>query len=1106
MGCGNASDVPPVRRRSNNAAQAPHLNPSENELDKEHFDALVASELDGSITDEQLLALEADPERWLDRVYRLLTETEEWLETVRRSTRDERDQALTDLTEERDRLTAVVRYLTGQDEEDDDAPDGAPDDDSDEDDDVFVLPDVPQLQASWLANQVVLWAGNPSAVPADRARLDELIAEAGAAAVGWSPRRGVPLPTEERAAATTAPVEAALGWLVGVGAGQLATDAGQSVRWLGEVAVWATELVALGRMVPTLQRTSSSSGKGAKQRTGSYAVEWMPSVVDNDRLRDLASRMPGPVIALDTTARPEKLCRSVLGAAVDAVCRVGAGRLVAAATPPVIRTRRDLSEAVLAGLNGAPFTAPQGPAGELADDLRRWAAPVLNGSDVRLTVTLDPPEDDGGWLLHVHASGIERQPLPVDRALAVPARAKAEQVEAHLSRLERLVPALGRTRRRGHVVLQTEEAWDLLTRSGTVLAAAGFEVRVPAMSRKRPAPRLRLEAEESGPSKVGPNQLSKVRWSVLFDDVELDGPAIARLSAQARPLVRAKGRWVELDHADLAAAARALAERATTTELTGAAILRHAVGLEDSPLAGAAVVDGRGWAVDLVRGATTDPPKPLATLEGFAGDLRTYQAEARGWLEFLDRVGLGGCLAMDMGLGKTPTVLAHLLANRGDGPALVIAPPAVLGNWAAEAARFTPELSVHVHHGGSRADGDELANLAGKTDVVATTYATAVRDIEALEAIEWQRVVLDEAQAIKNPASEAARELRRIPARSRLALTGTPIENGLGDLWAILDFTNPGLVGPRPAFVKQLSSSNDGSSAPGEAALRALNGLLVFRRTKSEPEIAAELPDLIEELDRCGMTPEQIGLYQAVLDDLLGNALDDEDAGARKGQVLAAITALKQICDHPAAYLNDDTGPLEGRSGKLTRLNELVDAVFDAGERVLVFTHFARWGERLAEHLTERTGVPVACYHGGLSRGVRDRLISEFQAGTGAGALVLSIKAGGSGLNLTAANHVVLYDRWWNPAVEDQARDRAWRIGQDNAVVSHRLVCPGTVDEQVEEIVAGKRRMANLVLPSSSSVGDLTPEQLRAALGLRPETLLEEASGDHGTDQEGEAA
>jgi len=373
--------------------------------------------------------------------------------------------------------------------------------------------------------------------------------------------------------------------------------------------------------------------------------------------------------------------------------------------------------------------------------------------------------------------------------------------------------------------------------------------------------------------------------------------------------------------------------------------------------------------------------------------------------------------------------------------------------------------------------------------------------------VEWRRVVVDEAQTIKNPASETAQQLRRIPARNRLALTGTPIENGLGDLWSILDFTNPGLVGPRPVFVEQLSKTS-GTGSPGEAALRALNGLLVFRRSKAEPEIAAELPDKIDELDHCGMTPEQIGLYQAVLDRLIpaGAPLPlGEDPAVRKGQILAAITALKQICDHPAAYVHDDKEPLAGRSGKLSRLEELLEAIFAAGERVLIFTHFATWGERLAAYLTERFGQPIACYHGGLTRPVRDRMVKDFQEGTGAGALVLSIKAGGSGLNLTAANHVVLYDRWWNPAVEDQARDRAWRIGQQSTVISHRLVCPGTVDERVEEVVAGKRVIADLALPASSSLGDLGPEQLRAALGLRPDEVIAETA-DGGVGEEETAA
>src|SRR5690606_19951808 len=379
---------------------------------------------------------------------------------------------------------------------------------------------------------------------------------------------------------------------------------------------------------------------------------------------------------------------------------------------------------------------------------------------------------------------------------------------------------------------------------------------------------------------------------------------------------------------------------------------------------------GHGWATDLLERARQAPTEPVTEPEGFTGRLRSYQAEALAWLGFLDAVELGGCLALDMGLGKTPTVLAHIRRTRDEGTSLVVAPPAVVGNWAAEARKFTPDLKVVVHHGAARASAGEFASAIEGADLVITTYGTAVRDVETLAGIEWRRLVLDEAQAIKNPANETSQQLRRIPARMKLALTGTPIENSLGDLWSILDFTNPGLVGQRSVFMAQLSG-------PGEAALKALNGLLVFRRTKAEPEVAAELPDRIDELDHCSMTSEQIGLYQAVLDRLVAGAAD-ESGEPRQGAILAAITALKQICNHPAAY-QDDGRPLSGRSGKLTRLEEIVASVFEANERVLVFTHFAEWGKRLADHLTEVTGVPISCYHGGLPRGARDRMIAEFQ-------------------------------------------------------------------------------------------------------------------------------
>ena len=312
----------------------------------------------------------------------------------------------------------------------------------------------------------------------------------------------------------------------------------------------------------------------------------------------------------------------------------------------------------------------------------------------------------------------------MERALTAVSRNQMRQVDGLVQRAERLLPALRRpSTRRGQVILSGDEAAELLFGGAGVLVAAGFEVKLPAFTRRRAKPRLRLFADSSGrPSEVGVRQLSQVRWSVLFGDAELDAKEILRLAAEARPLVQVNGRWVRVEQADLAAAATALRERAGVTEMSGAAIVRHAVGLGGGALGGPVDVVGNGWAVDLIQGTTVNPPRPLPAPEGFRGELRSYQAEAAGWLAFLDRGGLGGCLAMDMGLGKTPTVLAHLLANRGDGPVLVVCPPAVLGNWAAEAARFTPALRVEVHHGATRADAGSVAGVAARADVVLTTY------------------------------------------------------------------------------------------------------------------------------------------------------------------------------------------------------------------------------------------------------------------------------------------------------------------------------------------------------------------------------------------------
>ena len=603
---------------------------------------------------------------------------------------------------------------------------------------------------------------------------------------------------------------------------------------------------------------------------------------------------------------------------VDAICRDGARQLEMPAPPPTVRTATDVAEAFLGRLDGSAFDAPTRLAGDVATRMERWGRSVT-GERGRLIVRLDPPDDSNAWHLAVFATGARGEPLPIEQAI-VNAGSGRPHLEDEITRLERMLPALLRPggTRRGEVVLSQDEAWDLMATTGPQLEAAGFDVRVPALSRRKPTPSLRVFVDAAPESVVGANQLANVRWSAVFDDVELSAADIARLAREARPLIRSGGRWVALDKADLQAAADALAERADTKQLSGAETLRLALGIEGSSLAGGVSVVGGGWAAELLEAAAEVSASPGTTPEGFVGDLRSYQAEALAWLGFLGKAGLGGCLALDMGLGKTPTMLADLLDSAGSGPALVIAPPAVVGNWTAEAARFTPGLRVVVHHGANRADADELAAEVARADVVVTTYGTAVRDIEAISAVSWSKVVLDEAQAIKNPANDTSQQLRRIPARTRIALTGTPIENGLGDLWAILDFANPGLIGPRPQFIARLSNDGRAARVEAEDAMRALNGILVFRRTKAEPAIAEELPDQIDELDRCAMTAEQIGLYQALLDTLVtGTAVPEGESGkARNGHILAAITALKQICNHPAAYQDDDL-PLAGRSGKL---------------------------------------------------------------------------------------------------------------------------------------------------------------------------------------------
>ncbi|MDW3218378.1 MAG: DEAD/DEAH box helicase [Acidimicrobiales bacterium] len=1047
--------------------------------------------LDGQATDEQIDYLKQRDSAWAASLYRLLDEAEARLASARRDLRGaERAVVLADLDADCWRIDEVLTEVVGAAAEAELQPvqegrGGGPA--------PAFVGDV-QLHLSRSDGRIVAWASGAGQRPETDDQVLQRIRDLGGVVDDWDERATVKIPGNGRVATVSAPIEKVLGWLAPLGGTADDDRVGASVTWMGLATAVAIELVMQGRYAPQLIQQKRRRKDPAAPDQGTFRMRWLPALVDDDVLDGLASSVPGAAMLGSREQDKAKFAMAALTDLVDAIVGFAAGQIESPAAPPEIRTKQDVAETALCLLAGEAFVAPAKAGGELVRRMTQWAQPVVGATGQRLVVQLDPPDEMGAWHVSVLAPAEDGGLEPVEVAVTTGSKTRAKQMAAQLARLERLFPELLRLggRRRGEVMLSQDEAWNLMTDSGDVLTAAGFDVRVPDLRRQKAVASLRLTSEADD-SAVGAQQLADVRWSAVFDEVELTAAEIAKLAAEARPLVKSRGQWVELDKADLAEAAAALAERADQTRLTGAEMLRHALGLEGSPLAGGVSIMGAGWAADLLRSVESLPEAPTTTPEGFSGELRSYQADALAWLDFLDSAGLGGCLALDMGLGKTPTALASLYAGRDQGTSLVIAPPAVVGNWASEAKNFVPDLKVVVHHGASRAKGPALGRAVRGADLVITTYGTAVRDMDQLSEYAWGKVVIDEAQAIKNPAAETSKELRRLDAKTRVALTGTPIENGLGDLWAILDWANPGLLGPRAAFISQLTPEKQNSLASndGEQALRALNGILVYRRTKAEPAIAAELPDRIDELDHCAMTPEQIGLYQAVVDSLIAESEQKEPGTPeRKGAVLAAITALKQICNHPVNYRADDNG-IEGRSGKLVRLNEIIDNVFAADEKVLVFTHFATWGETLAGYLTERTGKKIDCYHGGLGRGARDRMVDEFQKSPGAGAMVLSLKAGGTGLNLTAANHVVLYDRWWNPAVEDQARDRVWRIGQESTVICHRLVCPGTIDERVEEVVAGKRQIADITLPKSSSIGDLDAAQLQQALGIDAGALLD---------------
>jgi SNF2 family DNA or RNA helicase len=494
-------------------------------------------------------------------------------------------------------------------------------------------------------------------------------------------------------------------------------------------------------------------------------------------------------------------------------------------------------------------------------------------------------------------------------------------------------------------------------------------------------------------------------------------------------------------------------------------------------------IEGTDWAGDLLAGLPDDRVEPIEAPRGFIGQLRPYQQRGVGWLAFLSRLGLGGVLADDMGLGKTAQLLA-LLSHDGRGPTLVVCPLSVVHNWETEAARFVPHLRVVVHHGASRTSADAFDEMMNGTDVVVTTFATAARDVEALKAVPWHRLVVDEAQHVKNHHTGAAKALRSIGAVQRLALTGTPVENRLADLWSVMDLVNPGLLGSAESFRHNIAVPIERNrDVEVTAKLRTTISPFLLRRSKSDKTLVPELPDKIEQTAWATLTREQASLYRAVADQLIA-ALPKLDGMNRRGAIVAAITKLKQICNHPAHYLGDGSR-LEGRSGKLARFDELLDDAFEADDQVIAFTQYVEMGKLVQRHLMTRLGMTVPFLHGGATKKQRDTMVTKFQAGESAPLLLVSLKAGGSGLNLTAASQVIHIDRWWNPAVEDQASDRAWRIGQTSTVLVHKLASRGTIEERIDRLMTEKRDLADRVIGGGEQwMTELSTDDLRELIML----------------------
>jgi superfamily II DNA or RNA helicase len=905
---------------------------------------------------------------------------------------------------------------------------------------------------------------------------------------------------------------------------------GDDLRFFCAVLRFAATLVASGQFVPTIARDRAA-----------FHARWAPFLQGETAraFTRLAQAAPRAALALaDAGAHAPDGARAARHAtgnvAIAAFVEAMVDALVRGSAVPVPATETASAHENWVAALRAPDDTLLGTDASLealTAQVRNWQRPVVGAESApfRLTVRLEEPAEEPAraaeadappevpWHLRylLQSSADPSLLIPAEQAWQRGALLKRLLPEAGFGVREHLLLSLGRAAAafprieaslRGAAPagldLDVRGAHEFLTQGASALEQAGFGVLLPTWwTRGGPSVRLAVSGVARPPRMKSSSGLSLDALTQFELEVSLGGEKVTReeLLAVAKakePLVRLRGRWVHVTAEEIRAALDVW--RRKGGPLTAREVIGLALGAPSEvgplPLAGVAT---SGWLDGLLKQLKGQAPmESLAPPAAFAGTLRPYQARGLSWLHFLGRWGFGACLADDMGLGKTVQALAlvqHLRETGQGGPTLLVCPTSVIANWQREAARFTPDLRVLVHHGGRRARGGDFKTNVAAHDVVISSYALLNRDLAHLGEVEWTGVILDEAQNVKNSETRQAKAARSLKALWRVALTGTPVENHVGDLWSLFEFLNPGLLGGasefKRAFFVPIQARADRDA---ETRLKQLTGPFILRRLKTDRDIAPDLPDKMEMKVFCTLTREQATLYAAVVKEATDDIEEATEAIERKGRVLAALTRLKQVCNHPAQFLADHS-PLPGRSGKLARLTEMLEEVQESGERALVFTQFAEMGALLRKHLQETFGREVLFLHGGVPRAQRDRIVERFQNDDDAPPVfVLSLKAGGTGLNLQRASHVFHFDRWWNPAVEDQATDRAFRIGQKRNVQVHKFVCAGTLEEKIDEMIQQKRGLAARVVGQGEGwLTEMSLDELRNVMALRPEAVAE---------------